>query len=168
MLSRTRWLLVPALLLFWLGLVGPAPAVYPPPIKDDGKFFSAEVADKANKKIKEVYDSSKKDLVIETYAAFPDAKKLPEEANKKAEAITAWSKSRAKELGVNGVYVLICKEPTVFRIQVDPRTYRRAFTKSDIERLSKTMIAGLREKKFDDALKGGVDVVEAALKANAK
>jgi hypothetical protein len=168
MLSRARWLLMPALLLGWLGLAAPARAVFPPPIKDDAKLFSADAVDKANKKIKEIYAKSRKDLVIETYAGVPEGKKLPEDPKKKGEFFDEWAKSRLEELGVTGVYVLICKTPPTLRIRVDPTTYRRAFTQNDIDQLFKKIIAGLREKKFDDALKDAVDLVETRLRANAK
>jgi hypothetical protein len=157
-----------ALLLVWLGLAAPARAVFPPPLKDDGKFFAAEAVDKANKKIKEIYSKFKKDVIIETYAGVPEGKKLPEDPKKKGEFFDEWAKSRQEELGVNGVYVLILKMPPTLRIRVDDRTSRRAFTKSNVDQLAKALIAKLREKKFDDALKDGVDVVETAFKANTK
>ena len=40
--------------------------------------------------------------------------------------------------------------------------------RADDDRLRKRIIAAFREKKFDDGLTGGVEVVEAALKANVK
>ncbi len=168
MVSRTRWLLLLGLLVVWLGLASPAPAVFPPPIKDDGKFFSAEFVEKANKKIKEIYSSSKKDLVIETYATVPEGKKLPEDKNKLGEFFAEWAKARSEELGVNGVYVLICKSPTRLQIQVDTETRKRAFTAKDRDRLQQKFIAGFKEKKFDDGLKDGIDAVEAAFRANLK
>jgi len=167
MFSRARWLLLPALLV-WLGLAAPARAVFPPPIKDDGKFFSAEAVDKTNKKIKEIYAKFKKDVVIETYAGIPEGKKLPEDPKKVGEFFAEWAKTRAQELGINGVYVLICKMPTRLRTEVDPETLRRAFTNADDDRLRKRIIAAFREKKFDEGLTGGVEVIEAALKANVK
>jgi hypothetical protein len=168
MLTRTRWLLLPALLVVWLGLAGPASAVYPPPIKDEGKFFSAEMVDKANKKIKEIYSATKKDLVIETYPGIPEGKKLPEDKNKIGEFFAEWAKARSAELGVNGVYVLICKSPHRLQIQPDAATGKRAFTAKDRERMQQKMIAAFKESKFDVGLKEGIDVVEAALRANLK
>jgi uncharacterized membrane protein YgcG len=167
MLLRARRLLVPALVVVWLGLAAPVNAVFPPPVKDEGKFFSAEAVDKANKKIKEIYSKSRKDLVIETYASVPEGKKVPEDPKKRAEFFDEWARSRSEELGVNGIYVLICKKPTQVRIEVDRRS-RRAFTKADAERLVKRIVGAFRENKFDDGLLGGTEVVEAALKASSK
>ena len=48
MIPITRWLLVPALLIGWLGLSAGAFTAVAPVIKDDGKFFSAEAVEKAN------------------------------------------------------------------------------------------------------------------------
>src|SRR2546427_21791 len=54
-MTRTPWALCLAVFLAWLLTAGPALAVFPPPIKDDGKFFTREGLEKANKKIKEIY-----------------------------------------------------------------------------------------------------------------
>jgi hypothetical protein len=169
MLPRPRWLLVPALLAVgWLGLVASAGAVYPPPIKDEAKLFSAEALDKANKRIKEIYAHARKDLVIETYAAVPEGKKVPEDKNKKEEFFAEWASARVKDLGVNGVYVLICKSPTYLYIEADNLTRKRAFTGKDRAALQRKLIDSFRDKKFDEGLKEGIEVVEAAYRANLK
>jgi hypothetical protein len=168
MLRRCRGLLVAAVLVGWLGLAGPAAAVYPPPVKDDAKLFSAEALEKANKKVRDIYANYKKDVVIETYTAVPEGKTVPEDPNKRGAFFTEWAQSRAKELGINGVYVLICKSPTILRIRVDPDTTKKAFTNKDVSALAKKLIEYLKEKKFDNALAAGLEVIETAYKANLK
>jgi hypothetical protein len=165
--STGRWI-VPAVLVGWLGLVGTAEAVFPPPIKDEAKLFTPEFLEKANKKIKEIYSSSKKDLVIETYAAVPEGKEAPEDAKKRGEFFKGWAEARMKELGVNGVYVLICKSPTYLYIDMDPDTNRKGFSGADRARMLKALIGSFKEKKFDEGLKAGIDVVDAAYRANLK
>jgi hypothetical protein len=161
-----RWLFGPALLAAWLVLAGPARAVYPPPVKDEAKLFSAEALEKANKKVREVYQTYRKDLVIETYPAVPADLEKKFKEKKKAEFFEEWAQARAKELGVNGVYVLICKNPTYLQIEMDPETRKKAFTPRDRERLRAKMIEALREKKFDTGLLEWAEIVEAAYKAN--
>jgi hypothetical protein len=168
MLRTWRWLLPAGLLVGWLGLVGPAAAVFPPPIKDDAKLFSAEAVEKANKKIREIYSTYRKDVVIETYAAIPaDLEKKYKEKGK-AEFFKEWAEARGKELGLNGVYVLISKNPTYLYTEIDPVTLRKAFTSKDAEKLRKTILTAFKDKKFDAGLAEGLDSVESSLKSNRK
>jgi hypothetical protein len=161
---------LPGLVLLgaWLALAGPAWAVYPPPIKDEAKLFSAEALEKANKKIKETYQNSRKDLVIETYAAIPAdlVKKFNELDKNKEKFFAGWARERVKELGVNGVYVLICKSPTYYYTEADPETRKKAFTAKDQGRLRAKMLEALKEKKFDAGLLEWAELVEGAFKAN--
>src|SRR5205807_7369629 len=111
-MTRSLPAVLPVLLLgLWLGLAAPARAVYPPPVKDDGKFFTKEGLEKANKKIRELYQKYKKDVVVETLETLTEEqqKRLKEESAKRFFASLALA--RAKELGVNGVYIVICKKP---------------------------------------------------------
>jgi hypothetical protein len=103
MSSPTRWLLVPALLAGWLGLVGVASpqGAPPPPIKDRGEFFSREAGEKANKQIQEIYRKYKRDLVIETYPGVPAGKedrlKTPEDRDR---FFLEWARERAGRVKV--------------------------------------------------------------------
>src|SRR5205085_10116773 len=56
-----------ALVAGWLTLPGTARA----DVKDEGGFFSKEAVEKANRRIAEVKEKHKKDLVIETYSEVP-------------------------------------------------------------------------------------------------
>src|SRR6476469_4105208 len=83
-------------------------------VRDEGHFFSADAVSKANDIIKEIKQKYKKDLVIETVRQVPDNKK--DEANSsdakvKGHFFANWAVERAKMEGVNGIYVLITREP---------------------------------------------------------
>jgi uncharacterized protein len=163
-----RWLLVPALLAGWLGSAGPAPAaVYPPPIRDDGKFFAAETLDKANKKVREVYADTGIDLVIETFAAIPEGLKEEYEKLGKDKFFLEWARRRGEELGVRGIYILICRSPGRVEVFVDRQTGRKAFTTTDRDKLVKKVLDKFREKQFDAGLLEGVDFVASTLKAGS-
>src|SRR5262245_5155181 len=152
---------------------GAAAAVYPPPVKDEAKYFSDAALDKANKKVRELYGKYKKDVVVETFAAVPaDMKKKLEELEEKkkdkgrAEFFDDWAKDRARQLGLNGVYVLVCKEPTFLYIHMDDDTRKKAFTVKDRDRLRKKLIEQFRDKEFSAGLTDGLAIVEGAFKAN--
>jgi hypothetical protein len=166
MQPTTRFLSLPALLLGWLGLVGTVAAVFPPAIKDDGKMFTSEGLEKANKKIKEIYQNYKKDVVIETFAAIPSDLEKKFKDKKKEDFFREWAESRTKDLGVNGIYVLICKEPRYLYIDIDRESRKKAFTRKDYEKMREKIFAGFRDMKFDAGLWDGLEAVESALKAN--
>src|SRR5207245_49014 len=61
-----------------------------------------------------------------------------------------WARQRIKELGVNGVYVLVCKSPARLEAEVTENTRKKDFTLADRDRLVKKMAERFREKKFDE------------------
>jgi hypothetical protein len=162
MLRWTHVLLVLAI------LAGPAWAVFPPPIKDDGKFFKPDALEKANKKIKDIYEKYHKDVVVETLAPLTadQEKKLKEEG--KTKFFGSLALNRAKELGVHGIYIVFSKSPTGLHVHMDPATQKQAFTARDRKVLIDKIIARFKEKEFDAGLLDGLEVIESALKANSK
>jgi hypothetical protein len=163
-----RLLAATALLAAWLLSAGPARAVFPPSIKDEGKFFKAETLDKANKKIHEIYQNYTKDVVIETLPSLTadQEKKLKDEGKDKFFARLALE--RARELGVNGLYIVFCKKPTHLQVHMDPATQKKAFTAANRKKLIEVFIKHFKEEKFDEGLLAGLDTIAQALKENSK
>lgn len=160
-----RWQLRALCVACWLGIIGSAQAVFPPPIKDDGKFFNPETLEKAAKKIRDIYSTYFKDVVIETFAAIPaDLEKKYKEEGKSF--FREWAEKRVEELGVNGLYILIVREPGHLQVTENKRTRAKLFTGKDEGKLIEKMLAAFKEKKFDDGLLDGLDFVQSALKAN--
>ena len=77
-----------------------------------------------------------------------------------------WAEQRAKDLGVNGVYLLICKEPGRVEVFVDEQTRKKAFPLGERDKLVKKMLEQFRDKKFDAGLLEGIDFIGSSLKAN--
>src|SRR5579875_1715920 len=155
MFSISRWLLIPALLIGWLGLSTGAFAAVAPVIKDDGKFFSAEAVEKANAQIKKIAQDYDKDLLIETFPTIPADLKKDYQPEKKKEFFEKWARDRAHDNAVNGVYVLICKEPQ-----------KRAFTVRNRNELAKILLEKFRAKKYDEGLQEAVDYYGKTLRQN--
>jgi uncharacterized membrane protein YgcG len=162
----SRRSLLPILLLCWLIPAHPAWAVYPPPVKDEGKFFSKDALDKADKKIKEIYDRFHKDVVVETFPSIPaDLEAKYRELGRK-KFFVDWAQTRARNLGVNGIYILVTREPSHLQVEVGHRTEQKAFTLEDRDRLARGLLAKFKEKKFDDGLLEGLDFIEKNMKAD--
>lgn len=164
----TRPFLLPTVVLACLCLTNSASAVFPPPIKDDGKFFSAEGLDKANKKIRALYENYRKDVVVETFATLPtDLAKKYDEKNRNV-FFRDWAKARMKELGVTGVYILVCKEPQFLVVEPDDSTRKRGFSGTDFKKTFQGLVSGFKESKFDVGLFNALDAIEGAYKSNLK
>src|SRR5262245_15155513 len=99
-------------------------AAVAPEVKDEGKFFSADAVKKANEQIREIAHKHERDLLIETFAAVP-----AEQADKvkgmsreeRGKFFDTWARERAERAVVNGVYILICKEPTYIQVELSPK-----------------------------------------------
>ncbi len=161
-------LAVVALLALWLGLAGPARAVYPPPIKDDGKFFSKEAVEKANKKIREIYQKYKKDVVIETLGELSEEQKKKLKDEEPSKFFPRLALERINTLGVNGVFILISKKPQRLQIEMDPGTRKSVFLNADRSKALKKLIDQFKKDEFDAGLHDALDSIEASLKANSK
>src|SRR5262245_53880492 len=134
-----------ALAIGWLVGAHEARAVYPPPVKDDGKLFTAKGLEKANAKIKEIYKKYKKDLVVETIEALSvdEEKKAKEEGNKKYFARLAVK--RIDDLGVNGVYLIVSKKPRWAQFEMDPGTRKSTFTNANRDKAYAKLVERFKE-----------------------
>jgi hypothetical protein len=170
-MSPARWMLMTVVLAGWLG-TGEAALAANPRVNDEGKFFSAAAVEKANAKIAEIRREFGKDLLIDTVPAIPadmqdQLKQAQARSGKKGrgEFFQDWAIRRAKDAVVQGIYILICKDPSYLQIDVDNATRAKGFTPQDREQLNKEMRV-LLGKKNDAALADAVNFVQARLRAN--
>jgi TPM domain len=180
MRPMVRFLLASGVPVVLLTLVGVVLAVYPPAIRDEGKFFKPETVEKANAKIHAIYKNYRKDVIIETYPSIPpetekkfrgenklaEDRKLDEDERK--ELFRFWSRSRQEELGVNGVYVLINRKPAHLDVSVDRETERKALTVKERNKMAKRLLEQFKDHEFDSGLLTLLENVESDLKTNLK
>src|SRR5262245_25554600 len=95
-------------------------------VKDDAGIFSKKAIDDANKIVAKIAERHHKDLVIET------VKEVPIDTDR-----AAWSRSRFNDANIDGVYVVFCRNPKFFRIEVGNQTLKRKyFSQDDIAELA--------------------------------
>jgi uncharacterized membrane protein YgcG len=157
-----------AVLAGWLALAGPAAAVFPPPVKDEAKFFSAEALERANKKIRQLYTDFACDVVVETVPAVPADMEAKYKELGRDKFFLQWAGNRARELGVNGVYVLVCKSPGRVEVFLNGPASKRLFGAGARDQIVNKMLGPFRDKKFDEGLAAALDFIEATLKKAAK
>ncbi len=145
-------------------------AVFPPDVKDDGKFFKADALKAANKKIREVFEKYKKDVVVEAYSTLPPAMRtaLTEAKGDEEAAFAKMAAGRAKDLGVDGVYILICKTPRVLRIHTSAEAGKKAFPAEEQKALREKMLAKFKAGDFDGGLQAATDHIAATLEKTSK
>ena len=75
---------------------------------------------------------------------------------------------RAKEMGLNGVYLVLCKKPKYLRIHMDPETQKKLFTASNRTATVGKIVARFKEDEFDAGLLDGLKEIESILETNSK
>ena len=138
-------------------------------VRDNADFFSESAKKEATRKISEMEQQHKKDLVIETFAAIPEEiKRGVDLADKPAlnKMFEQWTVKEAKQQKVNGIYVLLSKEPAHLQIVVGYDTQNKAFTFKDRDNLANLMLSKLRAKQNDEALSECVKFVSTTMAAH--
>src|SRR5690349_8791042 len=102
---------VHCLIVATLLLVAPMAVAQSSGVRDDAKFFSADAVQQAEATIGQIRKDFGKDLLVETFAAIPDSQKGAYDPAQKDAFFSSWASERARAAGVNGVYVLICRDP---------------------------------------------------------
>lgn len=139
-------------------------------IRDGGAFFSDSAKQDASRTIGEVERSVKKDIVIETFQEIPEAVKGSVNLADKAAAdrlFVEWAEKQARQQAVNGVYILISKQPAHLQVVVGNQTMKQSFTATDRDALVSTMRTKLHAKDHDGALREGVNFISSTMRAHA-
>ncbi len=136
-----------------------AAAMPSPHVQDDGGFFSTDAVAKANEKIAQIKRDFGKDLFIQTVSGIPEAKKAAYQPNKRAQFFQQWSLDIGQTNRVDGVVVLISKDPAYLQVAPSHEMLKQGFVASDRDRLSQIMLASLKTKDYDKALLDGVQYV---------
>jgi uncharacterized membrane protein YgcG len=162
-----RWAATPAILTGWLLTAGSAWAA--PEIKDEAGFFKAETLKKANAMLQEIERKHKRDLVIETFKSVPagmEAKATSKDNQVKTQFYEEWSRDLAREAHVNGVFVLMTRNPGHVEIVVGTETSHKLFTQEDRKKLQEILAGKFRERQFDEGLLEGITFVQRTYDRN--
>ena len=139
-------------------------------IQDDAGFFSESAKADASYNIRELQKTLKKDVCVETFKEIPaDVKQGVNPQNKAAlnRMFDQWAVKRARLQSVNGVYLMLVKEPSHLQVVVGNDTQKQAFTLADRDMLVGIMLAKLRTKDYDAALREGMSFVASTMKIHA-
>jgi len=138
-------------------------------IIDGGGFFSDAAKAEANRQLLDLGVRFKKEVVVETFKAIPA--EVSQGVNLQDRAAVnrmfeAWTLQQARQQRVNGIYILLSKEPAHLQVIIGNETQRTLFTTKDRAALIEVMLGKLRTKQPDDALLQGVSVIATAMKSH--
>jgi hypothetical protein len=142
-----------------------------PGVKDNAGLFKPETVEKVNAEIQQIHKDFGKELVIETYPTVPESLKSDYEAvkddpKKRAEFFSKWLGDRAHELQVNGVYVLVVKDPGHLEVKAGLKTKAKAFTEANQNKMRDILLEEFKAERYDEGLQKAVDYFREALKEN--
>jgi uncharacterized membrane protein YgcG len=135
-------------------------------IQDAAGFFSKDAIATAEQQIAAIHSKFGKDLRVETYASIPQDRAAQYAPEKRHEFFATWAYQRAKAVGLDGVIVLICKDPSFLQVEVGDRTKQQAFTLVNRDHMRDLMVTAFRQRHFDDGLRQAVTYYGQTLQAN--
>jgi uncharacterized membrane protein YgcG len=154
-----------------LGLLGSAGRAHAltAEVRDEAGFFTSETVAQANQIIKELKQRYRKDVLVET-VHVPEGQRQEAsspDAHVKGRFFADWAARRAREEGVNGIYVLITREPGHVEVAVGNHT-RAVFSDEQRHRLAQILLNRFKQKEYDAGLLEAVRYVRSALAAAPK
>jgi uncharacterized membrane protein YgcG len=161
--------LVRVLAILSLVVLGSTPGALAatPEVRDQAGFFSKEAVQKANRELEEIRRQYGKELVIETYAEPPADVAAQLTAKEPRDRVYAeWVQKRATDAGVNGIYVLITRNPAHLQLAVGNETRKAAFTNADRDKLRDLLLNAFRQKKYDEGLAEAIALTRRTLDLN--
>jgi uncharacterized membrane protein YgcG len=156
----------------WL-IAAPAPAALTAEVRDNAAMFKPESVKEADQVVRAIKHDYGQDLLIETYAGIPASKKdeyekVKDDKEKRKHFFADWARARFKEAEVNGVYILITKDPGYLQIEVGNITAQKTFTMDNRDHLEALMLKEFKAKDYDQGLIDGVNYVKSAMGDNLK
>lgn len=124
-------------------------------IIDQGNFFSEAALKSANQTISELERKYKHQIHIETYLTVPGDKADAVAKMSKAEKdafYVSWIKDRAKATNANGLFLIICKNPSHVHPAVGERLVKQGFKSDARDRVVNALLDGFRSKQYDEGL----------------
>lgn len=137
-------------------------------VRDDAHFFSQDAISRADSVIKQIEQKHHKDVLIETLPGIPQDQQAALQQEGKTAFFEKWADQRAHDNAVDGVYVLITRNPGHVQAWDGNKTSQRLFTDSERNHLAQQiLIPAFRDKQFDQGLTDGVQYIQQRMDAQA-
>jgi hypothetical protein len=150
--------------LFLLALTATATSTARAEVRDAADFFSDQAERQAEERIQRIRQQSGKDVVVETVPSMPGVPPASQ-AKERDDFFAREVARRGKEAGVDGVYLLVSREPTYLYVGVDPRTKEDTFSLNDRAAVREQLLSSFKSRDFDGGLLAALDAIDQRLAA---
>jgi len=137
-------------------------------VSDQAGFFSAEAVQQANQKISVLQNKYKKDVLIETFQTVPTEKRGDYSPARKNQFFANWLRERAQAAGVNGIHILITRDPSHLQVGVAGKAAQQGFGPDDRDRVRDSMLQHFRKKEYDQGLRAALDTIATDFEEHSK
>jgi uncharacterized membrane protein YgcG len=137
-------------------------------IVDNAQIFSSSAVAQAQQTIDHIQAVHHKDFNVETFASVPADQQDALNAQGRDAFFDSWARQRAKAMGTNGVYLLVCMDPHILKVAVGNQTATREFTNADKEGLRSLLVPPFKAKDFDGGLIRGAQYVSDRIDTNTR
>ncbi len=134
-------------------------------IADGGEFFG-DAEQSAGTKIEELFAKHHKDIRIETFAAMPEAQQAKLKQLGSEPFFKGWLVERAKAEHVDGLFILICRQPAMIKVGINESTRKTKFNDGDREALWKLIKRRFDKQEFDAGLLDGLKYISDRFEAH--
>jgi uncharacterized protein len=138
-------------------------------VRDDAGFFTPNAVERANQLISQLRQQTKRELYVETIPAVPSDLRGRLQSAGPERFFADYSQNKAQQAGVDGVYVLVCREPSYLKVAVGDATQRAGlFTTANRDQLASTLLTSFKARQYDQGLLDAVALVQRTMTANAQ
>jgi hypothetical protein len=137
-------------------------------VLDEAGLFSPAAIAAARDKIHQIRKEYHCAVLIDTVSRAPAAdwsKATSWSGHKRAEYFHGWAKERSRELGVEGIHILICKQPRHVAVVAWPERFEEQFSAKDCTDIERLLTRQLLRSP-DETLLTALDRVRTDLEAH--
>jgi len=135
-------------------------------VRDEAHFFTKDAIDQADRIIQQIDQRFHKDVLVETLPSIPEELLGQYDPQNRDSFFRQWAERRAQQQGVNGVYILITRDPGRVEVAAGSNTERQAFEQADRNQLARDMLLDFRQRQYDKGLLAGVQFIEQRMNAH--
>lgn len=135
-------------------------------VRDEAHVFPPDMVNRVDRVLDQIHDQLHKDLMVETFPSIPDELRQTLERQGAQEFYNNWIITEARRLGVNGVFILITKDPPHLQVGVGKETREKAFTVADRDQLVQPLADAFRNGDFGGGLLHAAQFVRDTMAKN--